>query len=78
MDVLEFIRDIIAFIAGLSLVLWTLKSAIRTFVLPRGENAWLTRTVFSIMQTLFRRGRFNALTYHDVTDAWRYSHQQLC
>ena len=65
MDLLEFILDIVAFIAGISLILWTLKSAIRTFVLPRGENAWLTRTVFWIMQTLFRRGRFNALTYRE-------------
>lgn len=63
MDIIEVILRIGAFIVGGTLIVWTLKSAIRTFVLPRGENTWLTRNVFRLTGYLFRRGRFNALTY---------------
>lgn len=59
----EIILKAGVFFGGVALIGWTLKSAIRTFVLPRGENTWLTRNVFRGTQYLFRRGRFNALTY---------------
>jgi hypothetical protein len=42
---LEFVR-ILVFILGLWLVFSTLLSAVRSFVLPRSENVFLTRVVF--------------------------------
>jgi len=42
-----------AFIVGLAIVLFTLRSAIRTFVLPRGARERLSRTVFVTMRRLF-------------------------
>jgi hypothetical protein len=36
----------LAFLLGLSAVIATIISAIRTFVLPRSDNVWLTRMVF--------------------------------
>ena len=43
----------VAFIAGLSLVLWTLLSAIKTFVLPRGTPDPISGAVFSFVRALF-------------------------
>jgi len=42
------------FLFGVGIVGWTLISAIKTFVLPRGVNVWLTRVVFGGMGRLFR------------------------
>lgn len=42
---------LLSFLVGAIIVLWTLSSAIRSFVLPRSENVFLTRLVF---QTVFR------------------------
>ncbi len=44
---------ILAFILGLSLVLYTLKSAIRSFVLPRSAPDHLSRAVFVSVRLLF-------------------------
>jgi hypothetical protein len=44
----------ISFTLGAFLVVFTLNAAIRTFVLPRGDNVWLTRVIFQNMWTLFR------------------------
>lgn len=45
---------IVAFILGTNLVLFTLFSAVRMVVLPRGENVWLTRMFFQLIFRLFR------------------------
>ena len=42
------------FILGAALVFWTLSSAIRSFVLPRSENVFLTRLVSQVIFRLFR------------------------
>jgi hypothetical protein len=46
--------NILVFIVGLITVFATLLGAIRTFVLPRGDNVWLTRIVFRWTFALFR------------------------
>jgi hypothetical protein len=43
-----------SFIIGAFMVLWILSSAIRSFVLPRSENVFLTRFVFQMVFRLFR------------------------
>ena len=48
-----FLR-VASFIAGAFIVLWILNSAIRSFVLPRSENVFLTRFVFQMVFRLFR------------------------
>jgi hypothetical protein len=62
---LELIVRVLIFIAGLWVVLFTLSSAVRAFVLPRNDNVWLTRTVARVIGWLFRlRVRVtNAVTY---------------
>jgi len=44
---------IVSLIIGFSLVLTTLFSAVKTFVLPRSAPNWLTRTVFIAVRTVF-------------------------
>lgn len=46
----DFTLRLLAGLAGLSLILATLHSAIRTFVLPRGAQDWLSRTVFVLVR----------------------------
>lgn len=41
------------FLTGVLLVAFTLLSAISTFVLPRSDRSWLTRTVFRLLRRLF-------------------------
>jgi hypothetical protein len=43
-----------AALIGLSIVAGIVTSAIKTFVLPRGVNVWLTRLVFHSIGALFR------------------------
>ena len=45
--------QILAFGLGLALVIWTLTAVLRTFVVPRGENVFLTRLVFLTVFRLF-------------------------
>lgn len=54
---------LVAFLLGASLVLSTLSGAIRTFVLPRGANVWLTRWVFRSLYRLFRLRIARVRTY---------------
>ena len=54
---------IIVFLAGLALVVWTLISAVKTFVLPRGVNVWLTRIVFRVVGGFFRLRAKKAKSY---------------
>src|SRR3954462_8757276 len=46
------IRVIVA-VLGVLLIATTLMSAIRTFVLPRGESTKLTRSIFLIVRAVF-------------------------
>lgn len=60
---LMFVVQVIAFGLGAWLVLFTMLSAVRSFVMPRSQNAWLTRTVFMYADMVFtriaeRRGTF--------------------
>ncbi len=50
----RILTDIVVFSLGASLVVFTLNSAIRSFVLPRGDNVWLTRIIFQKLWELFR------------------------
>lgn len=56
---------ILIFLAGLILVSWTLVSAVKTFVMPRGENVWLTRIVFLVVGNLFRWRARRAASYEE-------------
>ena len=47
------ILDVLLFMLGASLVLFTINAAVRTFVLPRGDNAWFTRFVFHNISKIF-------------------------
>lgn len=51
---MALILQVASFIIGLSLVVSTLTSAIRTFVVPRSENVFLTRFVFQSVFQLFQ------------------------
>jgi hypothetical protein len=48
------ILRILVFLAGLGLVIWTLRSAVQTFVLPRSIQDSLSTTVFTVVQRFFR------------------------
>ncbi len=52
-DIAELILKVALFFAGLTVLLWTILSAVRSFVLPRSENAGLTRKVFIIFGRTF-------------------------
>ena len=53
-----------AFLIGLFIIGGTLIAAIKTFILPRGVNVWLTRTVFRSIGFFFRL-RVRRATYKD-------------
>jgi ABC-type multidrug transport system fused ATPase/permease subunit len=44
---------ILVFVFGILIVLWTVMTAVRTFVLPRGENAFISRQVFIFLRHIF-------------------------
>lgn len=62
------IRALVA-LAGFVLVLRTLVSAIRTFVLPRGVPDPLTRAVFTVSRGLFAVRTWRARSYNDRDSA---------
>ncbi|HEX9718078.1 MAG TPA: hypothetical protein VGA93_09085, partial [Actinomycetota bacterium] len=45
--------NILAFVAGAALVLFTLRSAIRVFLVPRALQAYLARAVFMLVRRVF-------------------------
>ena len=55
----------LAFLAGLVLVLWTLLSAIETFVLPRSASNRLTRWVFQAIGLIFNLRLKRATEYRE-------------
>lgn len=48
------LASILVFLLGMMLVSFTLFSAVRMVVLPRGENVWLTRMFFQFVFRVFR------------------------
>jgi hypothetical protein len=56
---------VLEFLAGLSLVVWTILSAIRSFVLPRGVADRLSRMVFRTSRMLFDIRTSRAKTYEE-------------
>ncbi|MBC7811084.1 MAG: hypothetical protein H7175_08060 [Burkholderiales bacterium] len=57
------ILRILAFVAGGIFVLWTLSSAIQSFVVPRSANTFLTRMVFVYVNKIFQFRMRWAKTY---------------
>lgn len=53
MILIDSIARIAIALLGLWLVLFTIATTIRVFVLPRGENAWLARQIFSFVYRVF-------------------------
>lgn len=60
---MDILLRVIAALAGTFVVVYTLITAIRTFVLPRAENAWLSRQVFRLTYNFFRLLASPAKTY---------------
>ncbi len=61
-----------AFVAGLLVVIWTLLSAVKTFVLPRSAPDQLTRMVFVNMRRLFGLRLRKARTYRERDQVMAY------
>jgi hypothetical protein len=59
---MEIVR-VVAFVAGATLVVITIASATRTFVLPRSAPERITRVVFLVMRNLFELRMRRARTY---------------
>lgn len=62
---LEIVLRLASAAIGIYTIFTTLKSAVRTFVLPRGENTRLTAWVFLTVGFFFRLGHFNQWTYEE-------------
>lgn len=62
MDPMSLLRSL-AFLLGVALVVSTLSGAIRTFVLPRSADVWLTRWVFRTVSRPFRWRAGRAASY---------------
>jgi hypothetical protein len=65
MQPLDIGLRITAFVVGFLIVYATLASAVKTFVLPRSANVFLTRLVFTGMWTLFDLRLRKATTYEE-------------
>lgn len=64
----SIVLKLIVGLGGAWLVIYTLISAIRTFVLPRGENVPITRWVFQIVYFLFFRMRVEKARTYEQRD----------
>ena len=60
---LDIAERIVAFAAGIAIVIGTFLSAVRTFVLPRSSPTILTRVIFLTMRDLFSIFEKRATTY---------------
>src|SRR6187551_596341 len=60
---LEIAERIVAFAAGIAIVIGIILSAVRTFVLPRSSPTLLTRAIFLTMRDLFSVAEKRATTY---------------
>lgn len=63
--VLDVLLHIFTFFFGLGIVVFTIMSAVRTFVLPRGDNNFLTRIVFIGVSRIFLWQARKADSYHE-------------
>jgi hypothetical protein len=59
------LAQILIFLLGFSVVIGTLLSAVRTFVVPRSQQDQLTRAVFVFVRFFFNLGNKTAGTYSD-------------
>lgn len=62
---LDLLARLILMIGGFGLVLYTIQTAIRVFVLPRGENAWLARQIFRYTYQVFLLAALQAKSYEE-------------
>jgi hypothetical protein len=62
---LQILAQIAAFVIGFFIVAYTFLSAVRTFVMPRSSNEWLTRVVFRAVFAVFRLRMRKVTTYED-------------
>ena len=60
---MEFALRLISFVAGFVLVALTLRSAVRTFVLPRSAADQISRSVFLLMRKIYNVLSLRATTY---------------
>jgi hypothetical protein len=60
---IDFIFRFAAACSGIALVAYTIATTIRVFVLPRGENAWLSRQVFRFVYQIFLLAAYKKKTY---------------
>ncbi len=65
MDIIMIVMQGLIFFLGLMIVVMTLASALRTFVLPRSENVFLTRLVFQTVFRLFLLRLYWASSYRE-------------
>lgn len=65
MEWLNVVVSVAVFLVGLWIVISTLVSAVKTFVLPRGANVWLTRQVFLNVRKPFTWRALKQKTYED-------------
>jgi len=68
MQSLDIILRIIAFICGAGVTFWTINQAIRSFILPRNDRAWLTRATFRFFRwlLLLRLGQSATFKRRDI------------
>jgi hypothetical protein len=62
---LDIVFRIILFVVGLVIVVGTLLSAVRTFILPRSANDKLTRLIFQISRVFFNLALIRTGTYKE-------------
>lgn len=62
---LQVFLQLVALTVGFSIVAYTFLSAVKTFVMPRSANVWLTRVVFRSMRMIFNLRLRHAITYED-------------
>lgn len=65
MAFIEIIARIGIALAGCWLVYFTVATTIRVFVLPRGENAWLSRQIFRSVYRIFLLAAYKKQTYNE-------------
>lgn len=65
MDYLEIILRFAIALLGVALIAYTIMTAIRVFVLPRGENAWLARKIFAYTYRFFLLRAYKTQSYEE-------------
>jgi hypothetical protein len=60
---IELFVRILCFVLGIALVNYTIVTTVRVFVLPRGENAWLSRQIFRFTYQFFLLRTYKKKTY---------------